>query len=162
MVLMSYNFKGYWKDVGTIKSLWDANMDLLGEVPAFDIFDTDWRIYSRSPIAPPHYIGDDAVIKNSLIASGCEIEGNIINSIISSGAKVKKGAVVSDSVIMENVVVEEGAYIEYSIIDEESTIGEKALIGKLNPDSKIAVIGRNLKISPSAVIEEGEMVEKSV
>ena len=161
-MLMSYDFKGYWKDVGTIKSLWDANMDLLGEVPAFDIFDTDWRIYSRSPIAPPHYIGSNAVIKNSLIASGCEIEGTVINSVISSGTCVKKGAVVSDSVIMENVTIGENSRIEYSIIDEYSNVGSGAVVGSLNSNLEIALVGRKIKIADNAVVKQGEMVEKNI
>lgn len=159
--MMSYEFKGYWKDVGTIKSLFDANMDLLGEVPAFDIFDSDWRIYSRNPNEPPHYIGDTAVVNNSIIALGCEIEGEVVNSVISSGVKIKKNAVVKNSVIMEKVIINEGAVIEHSIIDEESIIGKNAVIGKIN-DGEIAVIGRKLKISPDTVIKPGEMVEKNI
>lgn len=160
-LMMSYDFKGYWKDVGTIKSLFDANMDLLGEVPAFDIFDSNWRIYSRNPNEPPHYIGENAAINNSMIALGCEIEGEITNSIISSGVKIKKGAVVRNSVILENVTVNEGAVIEYSIIDEESVIGKNSVIGKIN-DSEIAVIGRKLKISPETIVKQGEMIEKNI
>lgn len=160
-LMMAYDFEGYWKDVGTIKSLFDANMDLLGEVPAFDIFDADWRIYSRNPNEPPHYIGANAVINNSIIALGCEIDGEVINSVISSRVKIKKGAVIKDSIIMESVTVDEGAKIEYSIIDEESVIGKNATVGKTN-ESEIAVIGRKVKVSPDAIIKPGEMIEKNI
>ena len=156
--MMSYMFKGYWKDVGTVKSLWDANMDLLGEKPAFDI-DTDWKIYSRSPIKPPHYISADAKVSNSLIAGGCEIYGTVKNSVVSSGAKVLKGATVLNSVIMENVTVNENSIIEYSIVDENAIIEKGAKVGKVNDDSKIAVIGRNVKIQSNICIEAGANVE---
>ena len=156
--MMSYMFSGYWKDVGTVKSLWDANMDLLGSNPAFDI-DTDWKIYSRSPIKPPHYIAAEANVSNSLIAGGCEIFGNVKNSIISSGAKVLKGATVLNSVIMENVTVNENSVVEYSIVDENATIGKKAKVGKVNDDSKIAVIGRNTEIQNNAGIDAGANIE---
>ena len=156
--MMAYMFNGYWKDVGTVKSLWDANMDLLGDSPAFDI-DTDWKIYSRSPIKPPHFTAADATVSNSLIAGGCEIYGTVENSIISSGAKVLKGAKVFNSVIMENVTINENSVVEYSIIDENAQIGRGAKIGKINDESKIAVIGRNSVIKSNTAIEAGANIE---
>ena len=96
--MMAYEFKGYWKDVGTIDSLYEANMDLLGDNPKFDVSDTSWKIQSRSPLAPPHYVGDTAKTYNSIIMSGCEIYGTVENSILASDVIVKKGAVVKNSI----------------------------------------------------------------
>ena len=126
--MMAYQFNGYWKDVGTIDSLYEANMDLLGDNPKFDVTDSSWKIQSRSPLAPPHYVGDDAKTVNSIIMAGCEIYGDVENSVLASNVIVKKGAVVKNSILMGDVVIEEGATIEYSIIDEGVVVGKNAKI----------------------------------
>ena len=124
-----YPFSGYWKDVGTIASLWDANMDLLGERPAFDLHDRHFRIYSRNKARPPQKIGEGAKIVNSLISEGCVIEGTVVNSVLSGGVYVAKGAEVRDSVIMDDVQIESGARVAYSIIDSDTVIGECVSLG---------------------------------
>lgn len=151
--LFAYTFKGYWKDVGTIESLWQANMDLLGEKPMFDIADNEWKIHSRSGNEPPHFFGNDAVIQNSMIAGGCDIYGTVINSIISSGVTIAKNAVVKDSLIMAHTVIARNSVIEYSIIDEEVTVGKNVKIGQPKESGNgITVIGRESNIVDNSVI----------
>ncbi len=157
--MFAYGFSGYWKDVGTIASLYDANMDLLGEKPEFDITDTDWRLHSRNPIAPPHYIGENGKVINSIVSLGCVIEGEVENSVLSNNVIIKKGAVVKNSVIFSDTVIEEGAKIECAIIDEQVSVGKKAKVGEMNDEKKIAVVGREYKVADDTVIEKGEMVE---
>ena len=120
--MMAYKFVGYWKDVGTIDSLFEANMDLLGDDPKFDITDSSWKIQSRSPLAPPQYLGKDSKIVNSIIMSGSEIFGRVENSVLASSVIVKKGAIVKNSIIMSDVVIGENAKVEYAIIDENRNI----------------------------------------
>ena len=159
--MFSYRFEGYWKDVGTISSLWEANMDLLGEVPAFDVGDSDWKIHSRSPIAPPEYFGETAKLDNSIIALGCEIDGTVENSILSTGVIVEEGAVVRDSVIMEGTIVKRGAQINYSIVDENVVVKEGAVVGDKREKAKgIAVLGRNITIAAGAKVEGGKILDK--
>jgi glucose-1-phosphate adenylyltransferase len=161
--MMAYGFEGYWKDVGTIDSLFEANMDLLGDSPNFDITDTSWKIQSRSPLAPPHYISDGAKTSNSIIMSGCEIFGTVENSVLASSVIVKKGATVKNSIIMADVVIGENSKIEYSIIDENTIVGNNVSIGEQKSSNKgIAVLSRNIKIADGAVIKGGEMVDKDV
>lgn len=157
--MFAYSFSGYWKDVGTIASLYDANMDLLGERPEFDITDTGWRLHSRNPIAPPHYIGENGKVVNSIVSLGCVIEGEVENSVLSNNVVIKKGAVVKNSVIFSDTVIEEDARIECAIIDEQVSVGKKAVVGSLNDEKDIAVVGREYKVEDNAVIEKGEMVE---
>lgn len=159
--MYSYRFNGYWKDVGTISSLWESNMDLLGEAPAFDVGDPGWKIHSRNPLAPPEYIGENAVVDNSLVALGCEIEGTVINSVLATGVVVECGAVVKDSVIMANTVVKQGARVEYSIIDENVTVEENAVVGKERAKGVgIAVLGRDITIASGATVAAGEILDK--
>ncbi len=161
--MFAYEFSGYWKDVGTIDSLYEANMDLLGDSPNFDIFETDWKIQSRSPLSSPHYIGNEARVNNSIVLSGCEIYGTVENSILSSNVIVKKGAVIKNSIVMSEVVVDENAVIEYSIIDENTYIGKKVKFGEEKSSGKgIAVIGRDLKVESGVKIEGGSMIEHDV
>lgn len=157
--MFAYSFSGYWKDVGTIASLYDANMDLLGERPEFDITDTGWRLHSRNPIAPPHYIGENGKVVNSIVSLGCVIEGEVENSVLSNNVVIKKGAVVKNSVIFSDTVIEEDARIECAIIDEQVSVGKKAVVGSLNDEKDIAVVGREYKVEDNTVIEKGEMVE---
>ena len=159
--LYAYKFKGYWKDVGTIDSLWEANMDLIGENPKFNLRDRSWRIFSRNYSDPPHFIGDYAKISNSLITEGCNIEGIVENSVLSSGVKVSRGAYIKDSVIMKNVTIGEGTTINYSIIDSDTEIGAGSVIGRTkSPNEKITVIGAGLKLSPGTDVPGGEMVNE--
>ena len=159
--MMAYEFDGYWKDVGTIDSLYEANMDLLGDNPNFDVSDSSWKIQSRSPLAPPHYIADGAKTYNSIIMSGCEIFGTVENSVLASDVIVKKGAVVKNSIIMGECVIDENAVVEYSIIDENVTVGKNAKVGESKDAGKgIAVVGRNSTITDGSVIEGGVIIEK--
>lgn len=161
--MMAYKFKGYWKDVGTIDSLYEANMDLLGDNPKFDVTDSAWKIQSRSPLAPPHYIGDGAKTFNSIIMSGCEVYGVVENSVLASNVIVKKGAVVKNSILMGDVVVEENAKVEYSIIDESTVVGKNAVVGESKEQEKgIALLSRNIRIGDDAVVNGGEIVDKDV
>ena len=159
--MYAYPFSGYWKDVGTIQSLWEANMDLIGENPKFNLRDRSWRIFSRNYSDPPHFIGDYAKISNSLLTEGCNIEGIVENSVLSSGVKVSRGAYIKDSVIMKNVTIGEGTTINYSIIDSDTEIGAGSVIGRTkSPNEKISVIGAGLKLSPGTDVPGGEMVNK--
>ncbi len=164
----SYRFEGYWKDVGTITSLWEANMDLLGLVPNFELRDEDRIIHSRSPLAPPAFVEGEVI--NSIIATGGEIEGKVINSVIGTNCVIEKGAVVTDCVLMGNIVVKKGAKLNYAIIDEDVTIGEHAIIGapreeacKIeNKTGGITVLGRGISVSKNGKVQAGEIVDKSV
>jgi len=157
--MYAYNFEGYWKDVGTIKSLWEANMDLLGDSPEFDIDDSMWKIRSRNTAQAPQYIGCEAVIENSVITEGCEIDGTVINSVISPGVKVRKGAVVRDSVLMQGSVVKSGAKVLYSILDEEVTVGANCTVGNDKENAEeVTVVGASAVLPDGMVIEEGKIV----
>ena len=166
--MYSYRFEGYWKDVGTITSLLEANMDLLGTVPNFELRDSDRVIHSRSPLAPPAYVTGE--VSNSMIANGCEVEGSVINSVIGTDCVIEKGAVVKDSVLMGNIVVKAGAKINYSIIDEEVTVGKNAVVGAAKDEAVkvegktngITVLGRGISVSDGGKIAAGEIVDKNV
>ena len=161
--MMAYKFSGYWKDVGTIDSLFEANMDLLGDVPKFNVTDSSWKIQTRSPMSPPHFIGDGARTVNSIILTGCEIYGDVENSVISSDVVIEKGAVVRNSVIMSDVTVKSGAKIEYAIIDENTVIEIGAKIGEPKENGNgIAVLSRNITVGKNAVIKGGAMIDKDV
>ncbi len=159
--MQSYLFKGYWKDVGTISSLWESNMDLLGVKPAFDVSDPDWKIHSRNPLAPPEYLGEHAKVTNSLIALGCEIEGTVENSVLATGVIVEEGATVTDSVIMAGTVVKKGARVTYSIIDENVVIDDGATVGEdKETNAEIAVLGRDLTVSAGVKVAGGQIIDK--
>ena len=158
--LYAYPFSGYWKDVGTISSLLEANMDLLGENPNFDLNDPDWKIYSKNDAYPPQFISKNAEIINSLITDGSYIEGTVINSILSNNVKVEEGAIIEDSVILANVVIKTGTIIMYSIVDENTIIDENCIIGASKDQTdKITVIASNLSIAPRVKVDAGEIVE---
>ena len=157
--MFAYVFSGYWKDVGTIDSLYEANMDLLGSNPSFDISDGDWKIHSKNPIAPPHYIGLNGEVKGSIVALGCEIEGKVENSILSANVTVEEGACVSGSVIFSGCTVKKGAKVINTIIDENAVIGENAVVGSAEEPKKITVLGRELVVAEGEVIEGGKIVE---
>ena len=161
--MVSYTFDGYWKDVGTINSLFESNMDLLGNSPEFDIADPSWRIRSRNPIAPPHYLGQDGRIINSIVASGCEIEGVVENSILSHDVVVKKGAVVKNAIIYSDTVIGEDAQVNYAIIDENVQICKGAKVGEeMGEELKISVLGRDITVSDGKTVKAGEIIDENV
>ncbi len=160
--MFAYPFDGYWKDVGTLDSLWEANMDLLGRTPKLDLRDQKWRIYSRNYADPPHFAGSDAVIENSLVTEGCEIFGTVENSVLGSGVRVEKGATVRDSVIFGNVTVGENTTVDYAIIDSDTRFGKNCCIGKPTSVSKgITLIGGGLDFCDGAVIPDNTNADKS-
>ena len=157
--MYAYEFDGYWKDVGTIKSLWEANMDLLGEKPEFDIDDDKWRIRSRNAAQAPQFISGEAVVENSVITEGCVISGTVVNSVLAAGITVEAGAVVKDSVIMQGTTVKKNASVLYSIIDEEAVIGEGAVVGNdKEKASEVTVIGMGAVLPEGFVAEEGKIL----
>lgn len=159
--MLSYRFEGYWKDVGTISSLLEANMDLLGAVPNFDLRDKGGIVYSRSPIAPPAYVAGTVV--NSLIANGCDVEGTVINSVIGANCIIEEGAEVKDSVLMGDITIRTGAKVNNSIIDEEVTIGKNAVVGEEKTSaSGITVLGRGITVSDNGTVQAGEILDKNV
>ena len=161
--MFSYQFEGYWKDVGTIASLWEANMDLLGDNPEFDVGDKSWKIHSRNPLAPPEHIGETATVKNSMIALGCEIYGTVENSVLGSNVIVEKGALVKDAVVLANSTIAENAVVSYSIIDENVTVSKNAKIGvEKNPTAEIVVLGRGLTVGENVTVTEGQKHEKDI
>ena len=158
--MMAYSFSGYWKDVGTIDSLFEANMDLLGDTPRFDVTDSSWKIQSRTPLAPPHYMSSDSKVSNSIIMSGCEIFGSVENSVLSSSVIVKKGAVIKNSIIMSDTIIGENTIVEHAIIDENTIVGDNVKIGEpLETNNKIAVLSRNIKVEDGSVIKGGAMID---
>ena len=162
--MMAYEFNGYWKDVGTIDSLYEATMDLLGDDPKFHVADSNWKIQSRSPLAPPHYVGDDAKIGNSIIMSGCEIYGTVENSVLASDVVVEKGATVKNSIIMAETQIKSGASVMYSIVDEKTVVGENTVVGgeSTGGKNKITVLGRNITVSAGANVPAGVIADKNV
>lgn len=159
--MIAYPFKGYWKDVGTIASLWEANQDLLGADPEFDIYDANWKIYSRNMGIEPQYVADGAVVSNSIITSGAKIYGTVINSVIGANVVVEKGAVVKDSVVFSDTVISSGAQVNYSILDEQVFIGEECVVGSPKAEGvEIAVVGRASQIKASSVVAAGANIEK--
>ena len=161
--LYAYKFSGYWKDVGTINSLWEANMDLLDENSGLNLADNGWKIYARNTAEPPHYTGRDAVISNSLITEGCEIDGDVVNRVISTGAEVCKGASVSHSIVMPGAKVCEGASVAYAIIGAGAVIGSGARVGKEQSDKDgcydISVVAPAYVVKDGGIVDAGEMVE---
>ena len=158
--MIAYPFEGYWKDVGTITSLWEANMDLLGEKPALNLRDEKWRIYARHEPEAPQYIEDDAVVQNSSITEGCIVKGTVINSVLGCGVVVEKGAVVKDSVIMSDTIIRKDAKVYYSILDSKVRIGEGAVIGQDSETPRqITVVGAGITIGDKAVVDPGAMVD---
>ena len=174
--IFTYEYNGYWKDVGTLMSYWEANMELIDIIPVFNLYEEFWRIYTKSDMIPPQYISGESHIERSIIGEGTEVYGEIHNSVISSGVVVKKGAIIRDSIIMKDTVIGEGAVIDKAIIAENCKIGSNVIIGSgefasSKLDSKIynsdltiigeyAVIpngvklGRNVAVSGYTVFED--------
>jgi len=160
--MMAYSFEGYWKDVGTIQSLWEANMDLLGESPELSLTEESWRIYSRHTAQPPQYISGGAVVENASITAGCEIYGIVRNSVLGAGVYVGKGAIVEDSVLMNGVSVADGAAVRYSILDENVSIGQNATVGEAKETADgIAVVGAGIEIAAEQKIPAGSMISEA-
>ncbi len=163
-IMAAYRFQGYWKDVGTIDSLWDANMDLLDPASGFDVYDPDWTIYTRTAVRPPQYTGPNAVVKHSILTSGCNIDGTVEESVLFHSVTVEKGAVVRHSVLMPGAVVKKGAVVEYAIIAQRTVIGEDARVGEtpIGTDKNIAVVAQDLKVGDGAVVPAAAMITKNV
>ena len=142
--LFAYEFKGYWKDVGTIDSLWEANMDLLDPKNPLNLNDSSWLIYTEDVSTLPQYIGKDAKIKKAYITQGVRVEGSVTNSVLFTGAVIAKGAKVVDSVIMPGVVIEEGATVTRALVAEGVRIGKRARIGSKNSEN-IELVAKNVK-----------------
>ncbi len=166
--MFAYQFDGYWKDVGTINSLWDANLDLLNPKVDLDLNDDSWRIYSRSPAAPPHYIGESAEVENSMITEGCEIDGKIDFSVLFANVTVEEGAEVKYSIVMPGTVIKKGAVVQYSIVAENAVIEEGAVVGE-SPENManvedwgVAVIGNGVTIGKNAKVEPQAMIDSDI
>lgn len=166
--MYAYAFQGYWKDVGTIDSLWEANMDLLDPNVPLDLYDDAWKIYARNPVMPPQYAAEGAVTQNSMISEGCIVEGDVDFSILFAGVTVEKGAVVHDSIIMPGSVIKAGAVVEYSIVAENVVVGENAQVGDRpeNIEDKanwgVTVIAKGIHIGKNAKVPAKAMIEKDV
>ena len=165
--MVAYPFEGYWKDVGTIQSLWEANMDLLGEKPELNLNDPAWRIYTRNPVMPPHYTDAAADVKNSLVAEGCVVRGKVEHTVLFCGAKVEARSEVLDSVVFPNAEIGENCFVKKAIIGENSIIGDGVQIGvppkegdtvdnRLTGD--IVLIGNDVTIPAGTVIPCGAVV----
>ena len=164
--MFAYQFDGYWKDVGTIDSLWEANLDLLNPKVDLDLSDDTWKIYSQSPVAPPHFISDKAAVENSMISEGCEIHGEVDYSILFSNVTVEEGATVRYSIVMPGTVIKAGAVVEYAIVAENAVIDSGAHVGD-SPEAMaddldnwgIAVIGEKVTIGKGAKVNAKQMID---
>ncbi|HOO25986.1 MAG TPA: glucose-1-phosphate adenylyltransferase [Clostridiales bacterium] len=163
--LFGYPFDGYWKDVGTIDSLWEANLDLLNPKVDLDLSDESWRIYSNNPASPPHYIGENAKVENSMVAGGCVVNGSLDYSILFANVTVEEGANVEYSIIMPGAVIKAGANVRYSIVAENAVISEGALVGDIPENYAdrdlwgIAVVGDNVVLAEGAKVSPKEMID---
>ncbi|NLP48730.1 MAG: glucose-1-phosphate adenylyltransferase [Clostridiales bacterium] len=166
--LFAYPFEGYWKDVGTIDSLWEANLDLLNPGVDLDLSDDNWRIYSNNPANTPHYIGPNALVENSMIAGGCRVEGKLDYSILFADVIVEEGAKVEYSIVMPGTRIEAGAVVRYSIVAENALIRRGAQVGDLPenyPDRDlwgVAVVGDGLVVEKNARVKPKEMLENKI
>ena len=163
--MYAYRFEGYWKDVGTIGSLWESNMDLLDPNVPLDLNDPEWRIYSRNPVMPPHYVAKGATMQNSLAAEGCNVYGAVDFSVLFAGVYVAPGAVVRDSIIMPGARIEEGAVVQYAIVAENSVVGANSVVGQRpeemenKEDWGVAVIGPGCKLPADSVVPPKAMID---
>ncbi len=160
--MIVYRFNDYWKDVGTIDSLWEANLDLLSPKVKIDLSDKKWRIYSRTAATPPQYISSSAEVQNSLITDGCEIGGNVEFSILFENCLIEEGAEILDSLIMPGAVVKKGAKVKYAIVGENAVIGEGASIGaspeEYSGEWGVAVVGPEAHIKNGDTVNPCEMI----
>ena len=166
--MVAYPFEGYWKDVGTIDSLWEANMDLLDPNVPLDVWEPDWKIYARTPGQPGHYISPEAKIDNAMITEGCTVRGSVVDSVLFAGVQVDEDAVVDSSILMPGAKVEAGAEVHYSIIAENVVIKKGAVVGAkpetVEDKSKwgVAVVGEGVTIGQNAKVGPKAMLEKDV
>ena len=163
--MMAYRFHGYWKDVGTIDSLWDANMDMLAPRSSIDLYDPSWPIYARTPIKPPHVTGPKASISHSLVTGGCQVDGVVANSVLFHSVTVEEGANVQYSILMPGAVVKAGAQVSYAIVAENAVIEKQAVVGSApdeNPDWGIAVVASGVTIGEGATVSPNAMVREDV
>ena len=156
--LFAYNFEGYWKDVGTIESLWEANMDLLMEPAPINLHEKGWRIYAKNPGFPPHYIAKGASVTDSLVTEGSEIYGNVHHSVIFAGVVIEEGANVQDSVIMPGSTVKRGAVVRRAIVAENAVIGAGSFVGE--ETGNIAVVGHDVIMPAGASVGAGVQVDQ--
>ncbi len=166
--MFAFKFDGYWKDVGTIDSLWEANLDLLNPKVDLDLSDDSWRVYSRNPIAPPHFVAKGAKVENSMVGEGCYIEGEVDYSILFSNVEVEEGAVVKYSIVMPGTIIKKGAVVEYAIVAENAVIDEGAHVGESPEKIKdlnewgVTVIGEKVTIGAGAEVKAKEMIDTDV
>ena len=166
--LFAYQFDGYWKDVGTIDSLWEANLDLLRPSVDLDLSDPSWRIYSKTAAAPPHYISAKAKVQNSMVTEGCSIAGNVDYSVLFAKVKVEEGAVVDSSIIMPGTVIKKGAVVQYAIVAENAVIEPGAVVGEKPENTPnreewgVAVVGAGVKVGRGARVAPKAMVGEDV
>lgn len=161
--MFSYEFDDYWKDVGTISSLWEANMDILNESSGLNLNDRSWKIYARNSAEPPQFVGSNATTVNSIVSEGTFVDGEIRNSVVSTSCKVGKGSKIIDSILMPGAVIEPGAVVQYAIVGWKAVIGKEAVVGEIlkeadNGEWKISVIGPDVTIPEGAKIAAGEMI----
>ena len=166
--MYAFPFDGYWKDVGTIDSLWEANLDMLNPVANIDLSDTSWKIYSNNPVTPPQYISGKAKVQNSLITGGSHIEGEIDYSVLFSNVTVEEGAEVKYSIVMPGAKIEKGAKVQYAMIAENAVIKSGAKVGEdpqecadLN-EWGVAVVGPSLTVGENAKIRAKVMITEDV
>ena len=157
-VLVAYSFSGYWKDVGTIESLWEANMDLLETPLPIDMHDKRWRIFAKNPGMAPHYIAKGATVHDSLITEGCEVYGNVNHSILFAGVIIEEGAKVESSVIMPGSIIRRGAVVQRAIVAENAVVGPGAFVGE--ETGNIAVIGTGITLPAGVHIPAGQQVDE--
>ena len=158
-VMCAYNFDGYWKDVGTIESLWEANMDLLSTPMPIDLHDKKWRIFARNPGMAPHYIAKGAFVQDSLITEGCEVYGNVKHSVLFAGVVIEEGACVQDSVIMPGSVIKRGAVVRRAIVSENAVVGAGSFVGE--ETGNIAVVGQNVTLPAGVTVTAGQQVDEN-
>lgn len=162
-IMSAYRFSGYWKDVGTIRSLWDANMDMLCPDSGFDLYDADWPIFSRSPNRPPHITGPSSKITHSLVTGGSKVFGKVNDSVLFYSVTVEEGAQINSSVLMPGAVVKSGAQVNYAIVAENAIIEENAVVGAPDQsDPEIAVIAAGIRIGAGGHVKSGAMVTENV
>ena len=165
--MVAYQFDGYWRDVGTIGSLWEANMDIISPTSGINLNDPSWKIYSRSPSSPPQFIADSAQIENAMITEGCDVRGAIDFSILFADTTVEEGALVKYSIIMPGATVKKGAVVQYSIVAEDAVIEENARVGD-DPGNGdvdnwgVAVIGAGVTVGKDAIVPPNVMVNENV
>ena len=163
--MFAHRFDGYWKDVGTIPSLWEANMEVLDpEHSGIDLFDANWKIYSRNSGMTAHKVSGAAVVENSMITDGCRVDGTVKHSILFAGVKVEAGAVVEDAVVMGNAVIKAGAQVKHCIVGENAVIGENAIVGAMpeGDAAGVATIGPDVTVGAGAKIGPNAMVKENV